>query len=118
MTIPTLVSWSGGKDSCLALWRAQQSGECVTHLLTALDETGLKARSHGVTRDLIISQGKSLGLTSEFISASWQDYEGQFSQKNLWLIVVIYGDFVRVNGGVCQLLQLIEPSSFNAHTSL
>jgi uncharacterized protein (TIGR00290 family) len=81
MTIPTLVSWSGGKDSCLALWRAQQSGVYVTHLLTALDETGLKARSHGVTKDLIISQGKSLGLINEFICASWQDYEGQFIEK-------------------------------------
>lgn len=81
MTIQTLVSWSGGKDSCLALWRAQQSGECVTHLLTALDETGLKARSHGVTRDLIISQGKSLGLINAFICASWQDYEGRFIEK-------------------------------------
>jgi uncharacterized protein (TIGR00290 family) len=81
MTIPTLVSWSGGKDSCLALWRAQQSGVYVTHLLTALDETGLKARSHGVTKDLIISQGKSLGLINEFICASWQDYEGRFIEK-------------------------------------
>lgn len=81
MTIPTLVSWSGGKDSCLALWRAQQSGVYVTHLLTALDETGLKARSHGVTKDLIISQGKSLGLVNEFICASWQDYEGRFIEK-------------------------------------
>jgi uncharacterized protein (TIGR00290 family) len=81
MTIPTLVSWSGGKDSCLALWRAQQSGEYVSHLLTALDETGLKARSHGVTKDLIISQGKSLGLINEFICASWQDYEGRFIEK-------------------------------------
>ena len=81
MTIAALVSWSGGKDSCLALWRAQQSGVCVTRLLTALDETGLKTRSHGVTRDLIISQGKSLGLINEFICASWQDYEGQFIEK-------------------------------------
>ena len=53
----------------------------MTHLLTALDETGLKARSHGVTKDLIISQGKSLGLINEFICASWQDYESQFIEK-------------------------------------
>jgi hypothetical protein len=49
---------------------------------------------------------------------SWLIFLGQFSQKKVWLIVVIYGDFVMVNGGVRQLLQLLEPSSFNAHTSL
>jgi uncharacterized protein (TIGR00290 family) len=53
----------------------------VSHLLTALDETGLKTRSHGVTRELILSQGHSLGMLNEFISATWQDYEYQFIEK-------------------------------------
>ena len=75
------ASWSGGKDSCLALWRSQKAGFAITHLLTVLDETGLKARSHGVTRKLIVAQGKSLGMINEFISASWQDYETQFIEK-------------------------------------
>ena len=76
-----LVSWSGGKDSCLALWRAQKLGINVTHLLTALDESGLKTRSHGVSKALIFAQGHSLGLTNKFISASWQEYEHIFIQK-------------------------------------
>ena len=51
MVIQAMASWSGGKDSCLALWRSQNSGGfTITHLLTALDETGLKTRSHGVTK--------------------------------------------------------------------
>jgi uncharacterized protein (TIGR00290 family) len=53
----------------------------VTHLLTALDETGFKTRSHGVTRKLIEAQGKALGLSNEFISATWQDYENLFIAK-------------------------------------
>lgn len=73
-----IISWSGGKDSCLALWRAQQQNIQVTSLLTALDETGLKARSHGVSKALILSQAEALGLNSYFISASWSDYEEQF----------------------------------------
>ena len=76
-----MASWSGGKDSCLALWRAQKLGANITHLLTALDETGLKTRSHGVSKNLIIAQGASLGIKNEFISASWQSYEGQFIEK-------------------------------------
>lgn len=78
MHIQTMASWSGGKDSCLALWRSQKSGAAITHLLTALDETGQKTRSHGVSKDLIIAQGKSLGMQNTFISASWQDYETRF----------------------------------------
>jgi uncharacterized protein (TIGR00290 family) len=77
----TSASWSGGKDSCLALWRSQNTGAKVSHLLTALDESGLKTRSHGVTRELILAQGESLGMINEFISASWQDYEAQFIKK-------------------------------------
>lgn len=81
MSIQSMASWSGGKDSCLALWRAQKLGANITHLLTALDETGLKTRSHGVSKNLIIAQGVSLGIKNEFISATWQSYEGQFIEK-------------------------------------
>jgi uncharacterized protein (TIGR00290 family) len=81
MNHKALASWSGGKDSCLALWRAQKLGISVTHLLTALDELGLKTRSHGVTKSLIYCQGQSLGMHNEFISASWQNYEEEFISK-------------------------------------
>ncbi len=76
-----MASWSGGKDSCLALWRAQKLGLNTTHLLTALDESGLKTRSHGVSKALIGLQGRSLGMVNEFISASWQSYEQDFISK-------------------------------------
>jgi uncharacterized protein (TIGR00290 family) len=78
MLTQSIASWSGGKDSCLALWRAQKAGANITHLLTALDESGMKTRSHGVTKDLICAQGESLGMRNTFISASWQEYEKHF----------------------------------------
>ena len=97
MSIQSMASWSGGKDSCLALWRAQKAGANITQLLTALDETGLKTRSHGVTKELICAQGESLGMHNTFISASWQDYEkhfiGQLTQLHAQGIrEVIFGD--------------------------
>jgi uncharacterized protein (TIGR00290 family) len=85
MNHKALASWSGGKDSCLALWRAQKLGISVTHLLTALDESGLKTRSHGVNKSLIHCQGQSLGIYNEFISASWQNYEEEFIAKLIQL---------------------------------
>jgi len=92
-----IASWSGGKDSCLALWRAQNLGINITHLLTALDESGLKTRSHGVSKALILKQGQALGIGNEFISASWQDYEQDFIGKLKQLHAegitqVIFGD--------------------------
>ena len=42
-----LISWSGGKDSCLALWRARAAGIHVPLLITAMDEDGRKSRSTG-----------------------------------------------------------------------
>jgi uncharacterized protein (TIGR00290 family) len=85
MNHKALASWSGGKDSCLALWRAQKLGISVTHLLTVLDESGLKTRSHGVNKSLIHCQGQSLGIYNEFISASWQNYEEEFIAKLIQL---------------------------------
>jgi uncharacterized protein (TIGR00290 family) len=81
MTIQTtsaLVSWSGGKDSCLALWRARQSGMQVNRLITAMDESGQRARSHGVPPALLQAQADALGAPLTFYSASWQQYEEKF----------------------------------------
>jgi uncharacterized protein (TIGR00290 family) len=91
------ISWSGGKDSCLALWRSQKEGLRVTGLITALDETGLKTRSHGVTRDLIQAQATSLNLKTYFLHASWKDYESQFIELLKELVAgdiksVVFGD--------------------------
>jgi len=97
MSIQSMASWRGGKDSCLALWRAQKAGINVTRLLTALDESGVKTRSHGVTKDLICAQGQSLGMRNTFISASWQEYEKRFIDQLILLHAqgireVIFGD--------------------------
>jgi uncharacterized protein (TIGR00290 family) len=53
----------------------------VTGLLTALDETGLKARSHGVSRALLVAQAKALGLKNYFLSATWAEYERLFIEQ-------------------------------------
>jgi uncharacterized protein (TIGR00290 family) len=72
------ASFSGGKDSMLAVHRAREAGVRVEGLLCMLDETGLRARSHGVPRALIEAQAKALGLRCELPIASWQTYEQVF----------------------------------------
>ena len=76
--LPALVSWSGGKDSCLAYWRARQSGMPVRRLITALDESGDESRAHGLPPSLIAAQAEALGLEMRFYQTAWKSYEGPF----------------------------------------
>lgn len=75
---PALVSWSGGKDSCLALWRARQSGMTIRRLITAMDEAGESSRSHGVPPQLIRAQADALGAEMRFYETTWKNYEEKF----------------------------------------
>lgn len=54
------ISWSAGKDSCLALLRARDAGLDVRSFLTLLDPGGL-SKSHVLPRDLIAAQVQALG---------------------------------------------------------
>lgn len=71
-------SWSGGKDSCLALNRAIDFGYEITHLITMFDESGIRSRSHGVSLEVMKAQAESLGIEIITPFASWQDYETVF----------------------------------------
>ena len=73
-----LVSWSGGKDSCLALYRARQSGMSIRRLITALDESGESSRSHGIPPELIQAQASALGAEMRFYHTTWKNYEEKF----------------------------------------
>ena len=75
---PFFCSWSGGKDSCLALYRALQHGERPQCLLTMMAEDGMKSRSHWLPKALIEDQARSLGIPIVFRSASWEKYESVF----------------------------------------
>jgi len=71
-------SWSGGKDSCLALYYAIKEGNKAARLLTMLREDGEKSRSHGLNRKVLREQADSLNIPLETCSTSWDDYETNF----------------------------------------
>ncbi|MBI9051769.1 MAG: diphthine--ammonia ligase [Anaerolineaceae bacterium] len=75
---PYFCSWSGGKDSCMSLYRAMQEGSKPEYLLTMLTEDGLRSRSHWLPKVFLEAQARSLGIPIVFRSASWQDYESEF----------------------------------------
>lgn len=79
-TPPALCSFSGGKDSCLALWRAQQRGIEVRSLLVMFEEHGARSRSHGLPAPLLARQARALQLDLDIRRAAWTDYEAVFAQ--------------------------------------
>jgi diphthine-ammonia ligase len=72
-------SWSGGKDSCLALYRAIQNGGEPQFLLTMLREDGERSHSHGLPVSIIQKQADALRIPLVTCSASWSDYTAVFS---------------------------------------
>ena len=75
---PFFCSWSGGKDSCLALYKAIQNGGIPKALLTMLTEDGERTRSHGLPVGVVQCQAKALGIPLIVRKSSWNDYEGNF----------------------------------------
>jgi diphthine-ammonia ligase len=71
-------SWSGGKDSCLALYKAIQNGGIPKALLTMLTEDGERTRSHGLPVGVVQCQAKALAIPLIVRKSSWNDYEENF----------------------------------------
>jgi diphthamide synthase (EF-2-diphthine--ammonia ligase) len=59
-------SWSGGKDSCLALHLAEKAGYEVNFLLNMLTEDGEYSRSHGLSRSMLERQAAAMGRQIAF----------------------------------------------------
>ncbi|MED3803507.1 diphthine--ammonia ligase [Lysinibacillus xylanilyticus] len=91
-----IASFSGGKDSVLALYKAMKVGEAVG-LIVMLEEEGERSRSHGMPPELIRAQAKSIGLPVYTAAASWIEYEKVFMSllekaKNQGAEVLVTGD--------------------------
>ncbi len=97
-----LMSWSGGKDSSLALYEVLGEGRYeVVGLLTTLSDTYRRISHHGVREELLDEQSRSLGLPLEkmFLSESPSNtvYEAQMREvltryKARGVSAVVFGD--------------------------
>lgn len=90
------ASYSGGKDSSLALHLAMQTGEAVG-LIVMLEEKGERSRSHGMPPKLIAAQAESIGLPVWSAAATWDGYEEAFVRllgraKELGAEALVTGD--------------------------
>ena len=71
------VSWSGGKDSYLALHRSAGTFD-IRALFTMFTEDGRRSRSHGLRPTVLNRQAKLLGLPLVSGRGSWKTYEEEF----------------------------------------
>jgi uncharacterized protein (TIGR00290 family) len=72
------VSWSGGKDGCLALYRAIRDGMEVRCLANMVSEDGQRSRSHGVRAEVIKKQAEALGIPIVQRRTADDNYEAVF----------------------------------------
>lgn len=61
-TIKAFMNWSGGKDSALALYKAQRDGIPVKTLVTSVNAATDRISMHGVRYILLKQQAVALGL--------------------------------------------------------
>lgn len=74
------ASWSGGKDSSLALYKALKSGIEVSLLLNTITEDGMYSRSHGIRAEVLRKQAEAIGIDIIQIRTSWEKYEENYLQ--------------------------------------
>ncbi|MCD6511620.1 MAG: diphthine--ammonia ligase [Thaumarchaeota archaeon] len=92
------VSWSGGKDSCLSLYRALNIGLEPVCLLNIATEAGDGFRVHGLDPGIIADQARALKLPMVQRKASWEDYERVFKEsveevkEGLGIEGMVFGD--------------------------
>jgi uncharacterized protein (TIGR00290 family) len=92
------ISWSGGKDSALALMRARARFDIVL-MLTMFDERGERSRSHGQRPGIFRAQAERLGLDLVQGRGSWETYDRGFSDmlreaRTRGVSHVIFGDIL------------------------
>src|SRR5229473_1822703 len=99
---PVLMSWSGGKDSCLALFELQKARDYrVEALLTTVTRDFDRISMHGVRRVLLEKQAASLGLPLHQVlitkGASNEEYETNLIEavsayRNQGIDSIVFGD--------------------------
>jgi len=72
-----VASWSGGKDSCFACYKAMLDGFKISYLLNFISKDG-RSMSHGLDSKLIVAQSQAIKISIIQREATWDTYEHEF----------------------------------------
>lgn len=96
-----LLSWSGGKDCAWALERLRGAPIRVEGLLTTINEQADRVAMHGVRRELVEEQARSIGIPLWTAPLPWPCPNGRYEQVmgemcrravDAGIEVVVFGD--------------------------
>ncbi len=95
-----IASWSGGKDSCLALYEAVQAGHEVACLLNFLSKGSGRCCFHGIPAELARLQARclSIDIVQREVSPDMTAYEEEFKdavaglKKDRKIEGMVFGD--------------------------
>lgn len=81
--IKAISSWSGGKDSCLACYRAIKQGYRIKYLLNFISRESKRGCFHGIEAGLLKLQADLIGipLLQKEVTADMQEYEKEFKAE-------------------------------------
>ncbi|MFC1461508.1 diphthine--ammonia ligase [Verrucomicrobiota bacterium] len=98
-TMTAISSWSGGKDSCLACYKAIGQGYRVECLLSFVSREYQRCCFHGIEKKLMNLQGESTGipLRQSAVGRDMTTYEKEFKQavteiKKTGVHAMVFGD--------------------------
>mgnify|MGYP001038047853 CR=1 FL=1 len=74
------VSWSGGKESAMATYRAISQDYQVSYLVNFISENGERSRSHGIKAEVLRMQSEAIGIPMVQVRTSWGNYEENFKK--------------------------------------
>ena len=98
---PVVFSWSGGKDSVLALFLLNREKFNVKTLITSISEEYIRVSMHGVRKELLEKQANSIGIPLITISlpkeTTNEEYEKIMKREMLYfkshrIYHVVFGD--------------------------
>ena len=92
-----VLSYSGGKDCILALYRKIEQGDIPVALLTTVKKSSEETWTHGLSFDLLEQVSKSLELPIIYAQCDVSEYEDVFEEKlreakKMGATSVVYGD--------------------------
>ncbi len=97
--LAVIASWSGGKDSCLACYKAMQQGYQIKYLLNFISRESKRGCFHGIESRLTQLQADLIGipLVQKETTADMLRYEEEFKEAVLELKAqgirkMIFGD--------------------------
>jgi len=92
-----IASWSGGKDSCFACYKAILNGYDVSYLVNFISKEYKRVSFHGTEAKLIQLQAEAIGIPLLQKETTWNEYEQEFKDAVRSLIPdgvegMVFGD--------------------------